>query len=139
MIMENPKKLTPVEWKIMEAIWRIGGSPSVRDVMEFAYADGSKAYTTIQTVMNTLEKKGFLKREKIGLVNFYKPVKSRQSMVKAEITYLIQKVFHGSAPALANYLINSNTLTHDEIEAIKKVIRKKESLYKGGNRDSMAE
>ena len=137
--MTHTKKLTPAEWEVMDAIWKIGGAPSVRDVLEFAYPNGSKAYTTIQTVMNTLEKKGFLEHDKIGLVNFYKPVKSRKSMVKAETSHLIQKVFNGSAPALANYLINSNTLTHDEIDEIKTLIQQKESQMRGDNHDTMAE
>ena len=67
--MKN-KKLTSVEWEIMEAVWDIGGSPSVRQVLEHKYLKDRKAYTTVQTIMNTLEKKGFLVRKKIGLVNF---------------------------------------------------------------------
>jgi len=53
-------KLTPAEWEIMEAIWSLGGSPSVRDVVDYAYPNGEKAYTTVQTLMNTLERKELL-------------------------------------------------------------------------------
>ena len=60
------KKLTAVEWEVMEAVWALGGSPSVRQVLEYAYPGGEKAYTTVQTIMNTLERKGFLKRRKTG-------------------------------------------------------------------------
>ena len=61
-------KLTPAEWEIMEAVWELGGSPSVRNVLDRAFANGEKAYTTVQTVMNTLERKRLLKRSKKGLV-----------------------------------------------------------------------
>ena len=123
--MNSIKKLTPVEWEIMEAIWRIGGSPSVRQVMQHAYAGGEKAYTTVQTIMKTLEKKGFLTGTKIGLVNFYTPTYSRDEMVGVETRHFIRRLFKGSVPALANYLIDTQELSREEIEAIRKMLDEK--------------
>ena len=99
--MSNIEKLTPAEWEIMETIWQIGGAPSVREVLEKAFPDGQKAYTTVQTIMNILEKKGLLRRKKQGLVNFYKPIKSRDQMVKVEMSQLVSRMFKGSIPAFA--------------------------------------
>jgi BlaI family penicillinase repressor len=131
-------KLTPVEWEIMEAIWALGGSPSVRDVLGHAYPGKEKAYTTVQTVMNTLEKKGLLKRKKTGLVNFYRPTRSRDEAVRSEMTRLISRVFHGSVPALANHLIESGSLTLNEIEAIRDLLDRRANAIrirdKGGTR-----
>ena len=129
-ILRN-QKLTPAEWEIMDVVWNLKGSPSIRDVWEHAYPNGEKAYTTVQTIMNTLEKKELLKREKIGLVNFYTPVKSREEMVKAEMSSLVSRIFDGSVPALASYLINSHGLNLKEIETIKKLLDKKEQELKG--------
>jgi BlaI family penicillinase repressor len=120
--MAKRSKMTPVEWEIMEAIWALGGSPSVRDVLEYAYPGGEKAYTTVQTMMNTLEKKGFLRRKKIGLVNFYAPIRSRNQMVKREMSGIVSRIFDGSVPAVASYLIKSSDINLKEIEAIKGVL-----------------
>lgn len=120
-------KPSPVEWEIMETIWNLGGSPSVREVLEQAYPNGEKAYTTVQTIMNNLETKGFLARKKIGLVNFYKPTRKRETMVKEETRGLVSKVFRGSFAALANYLINSDSLTPDDISELKAIIKKREA------------
>ena len=124
--MANHTRLTPVEWEIMEAVWELGGSPSVRDVMQHAYPNGEKAYTTVQTIMNTLEKKGLLTRKKIGLVNFYAPTQSRQKIIKAELRQMASRMFQGSVPALANYLIDTENLDLKEIEEIKTLLQKKE-------------
>ncbi len=124
-------KLTPVEWEIMEAVWDIGGKPSVREVVDFAYPEGEKAYTTVQTMMNTLEKKGLLRREKKGMVNFYQPVKSRNQMVKTELSTLVTRVFDGSVPAMANFLLNSEKLSQDEIDSMKTLLDQKERELKG--------
>ncbi len=126
-----PQKLTPVEWEIMEGVWDLGEAPSVRDVLEHLYPDGEKAYTTVQTIMNNLVKKELLVPKKIGLVNFYAPTKSRVQMVEQETSSLISRIFHGSVPALANFLIDSDDLTLDEIEKIKKAISQKERDLKG--------
>ena len=120
-----------VEWEIMETIWQHGGSPSVRDVLEAAYPNGEKAYTTVQTLMNNLEGKGLLTREKIGLVYFYTPTRSREEMVKEETSHLVSRLFEGSFPALANYLINLESITLEEIELIKKLIKEKEKKLRG--------
>lgn len=128
--MLKNKKLTPVEWEVMEAIWEMGGAPSVRDIVDTKYANGKKAYTTIQTIMNTLEKKGMLSREKIGLVNFYSPKRSRNQMAKAELTQMVSRVFHGSVPAMANFLLDEDNLSLNDISDLKKLLDQKEKLLK---------
>ena len=133
--MSKQNKLTPVEWEIMEAIYEIGGSPTVRDVLEHAFPSGEKAYTTVQTIMNTLEKKKLLKRKKTGLVNFYKPSRSREELVQAEMSSLVAQIFGGSIPALANSLLSLDGLGLEEIRKIKALINKKEKSLKADDHD----
>ncbi len=128
--MAKGDKLTPAEWEIMESVWSLGGSPSVREVMEHAYPNGEKAYTTVQTIMNVLEKKGLLRREKIGLVNFYTPARSREELVRNETSSLISRLFSGSAPALANFLIDEENLSLQDIQKIKALLDEKEQQLK---------
>jgi len=110
----------------METIWSLGSAVSVRDVLERAYPRGEKAYTTVQTTMNILEKKGLLRRRKTGLVNFYTPARSREEMVRAEVSSLIARVFAGSIPAVASSLLSLDSLSLEEIAQIKKLLRKRE-------------
>ena len=128
--MAKIKKLTPAEWEIMEAIWEMDSSPSVREVLEHRFPNGEKAYTTVQTIMNTLEKKGILSRKKIGLVNFYSPVITRDKMVNAEVSSLLKRLFDGSVPALANYLIHESTFDLSAIKKIKTLLAEKEKALK---------
>jgi len=130
--MSKQVKLTPAEWEVMEAVWELGGSPSVRDVLEHAFSKGEKAYTTVQTIMNTLERKRMLQRRKIGLVNFYKPSRSRDDVIKAEMSSMASRIFDGSIPALANYLISLENLDLDEIQQIKELLNQKEKELRSG-------
>ncbi len=129
--MSKTPKLTPAEWEIMTAVWRLDGPVSVRDVLESAYPNGEKAYTTVQTVMNTLEKKKLLVREKTGLVNFYTPTKSKEDVSRSEMASLVTRVFGGSIPALANSLLSLDDLSLEEIERIRALIDEKERELRG--------
>jgi BlaI family penicillinase repressor len=130
--MAMKRKLTPAEWEIMEAIWELRGSPSVRDVVEHAFPNGEKAYTTVQTIMNTLERKGMLRRRKIGLVNFYTPARSRDEVVSVEMTSLVSRMFDGSIPALANSLLSLEGVTLEEVREIQELLDRKERELRGG-------
>lgn len=125
MRMREKDRLSPLEWEVMEVIWQLGGTPSVREVLERAYPHGEKAYTTIQTVMKHLEDKGFLRKKKVGLVNFYRPVKKRTDMVRRETDRFVQNVFGGSFQALAGYLIQSDSLSEAEIADLQRLIETK--------------
>lgn len=120
------RRLTEAEWEVMEAIWALGGAPSVRDVLDYAYPGGEKAYTTVQTIMNNLVAKGFLKQKKVGLVNFYRPTISREKAIERETSHLVAKAFRGSFGALAHFLINSDALSAEEIAMIRQLIAEKE-------------
>jgi len=118
--------LTPLEWEVMNIIWKLGGKPTVRQVLNEGYPNREKAYTTIQTVMNNIVIKRFLKRKKTGLVNFYSPAVKREDMIVGETNTLVNKAFGGSFLALANYLIDSDTLSQEEIADLKRLIKQKE-------------
>ena len=128
--MAKKPKLTLVEWEIMEAIWAAGRAATVRDVLERAFPDGEKAYTTVQTIMNTLERKKLLRREKTGLVNFYTPTQTRDALVKAEMSSVVKQLFSGSIPALANSLLSMDGVGLDEIRKLKALIKEKEKELK---------
>ena len=128
--MAGKDKLTPVEWEIMEAVWSLGDAPSVREVLEYAFPNGEKAYTTVQTIMNTLERKGFLERKKTGMVNFYRPVRTRQEMEREEMTSIVSRIFGGSKPALASSLLSLDDLELRELEQIKDILARREKELK---------
>lgn len=118
-------KLSSLEWEIMNIIWEADPPVSVREVLERAYPHGEKAYTTVQTVMNKLVEKGFLSREKTGLVNFYRPIKDRTQTLQKEIKTFANVTFGGSLPALASFLVNTDALSEDEIKALRHLIDQK--------------
>ncbi|MBN1349554.1 BlaI/MecI/CopY family transcriptional regulator [candidate division KSB1 bacterium] len=125
--MSKANKLTPVEWELMESVWKLGKRVTAREIHNHTFPHNEKAYTTVQTVLNTMHKKGALTREKIGMVNFYSPAKSRKSMVRDELSNFLSQIFNDSVPTLADFLLDSNQVGLKEIEAFKALIEKKEN------------
>lgn len=128
----DPRAPSALEWEIMDVIWEMGGAPSVRDVLERAYPDGKKAYTTVQTVMNNLVDKGYLRKQKTGLVNFYTPVRQRHESLRGEVKRFVDRIFDGSFPAMADYLVRSKSLSKRELDELKSLIEEFEAAKRRG-------
>lgn len=124
--MKKPKKLSEAEWEIMLGVWSGDVPVTVRQLHSRLYPRGEKAYTTVQTIMNILYEKGFLMREKIGMVNFYSPALTQAQAMARETKTLASRLFQGSFGALATYLIQSGKLSAADLQALKELIAEKE-------------
>ena len=124
--MKKQSKLSEAEWELMTEIWRLGKPVSVREVHERLYPNKEKAYTTVQTTMNILFDKNFLRRDKVGLVNFYFPTLSQREFAKRETSSFVFRLFNGSFGALANYLVDSGELSDEELNELKTLIDERE-------------
>src|SRR2546423_12188230 len=67
-----------LEAAIMDVMWRRGEQTTVRQVMLELATTRPVAYTTVMTVMDTLHRKGFLRREMTGRAWCYRPSASRE-------------------------------------------------------------
>lgn len=124
--MKPIQKLTALEWEVMDLVWQENQPVSVREILIQGYPGGNKAYTTVQTVMNHLVEKGYLNKNKKGLVNFYEAIHRKEEIMKKETSGFVKKVYNGSFQALANYIVDSNSLTTEEIKELKNLITEKE-------------
>ena len=89
----NNDNLTPLELKIMQVIWRleVGTVSAVQQEL-----DPPLAYTTVQTMLNILERKGKLKRELIGRAFSYRATVSESKASTHALRDLIDRMFGGS-------------------------------------------
>ena len=120
--------LSQFEWLIMNHLWD-GEKSSAREVMEAMPAEKQRAYTTIQTYLERLVDKGYLTKEKIGMVNFYTSLVPREDVVEGATSSFIDRVFQGSGSSLAAYLLKNGKLDPDDLDKIKDI------LEQGGNGD----
>lgn len=76
-------KFGELESAVMDLLWSAGDGLTVRQVMDAMAPDRPLAYTTVQTVMDRLARKGLLVRRLEGKANAYLPARSREDHTAA--------------------------------------------------------
>jgi BlaI family transcriptional regulator, penicillinase repressor len=109
------------ELAIMKVVWRLKDA-SVRDVYETMRERRSVAYTTVMTMMNTLEGKGYLKKHLDGRAFRYQPAVSEERVVGAIVREFVERVFDGGAAALLTHLVAESSLTDEERRRLRRLI-----------------
>ena len=103
-----PKKgLTRLELKIMQVIWK-NGSCTVSTVQE--QLKPPLAYTTVQTMLNILERKGKLRRELEGRAYVYSARVSEEKALGQSLRDVIDRMFGGSSEELVMSLLKSRQI-----------------------------
>lgn len=103
----NSAGLTKLELRIMQVIWRLGSSTvsAVQSELE-----PSLAYTTVQTVLNILERKGKLRRELRGRAFVYTAKIKESTVLGQGLRDLIDRMFGGSSEELVMSLLKSRQI-----------------------------
>ena len=104
--------LTKLELQIMQVIWREGAS-TVSAVQEGL--EQQLAYTTVQTMLNILERKGKLKRKLRGLAFEYRATVSEDKATGHAVRDLVDRMFGGSSEELGMSLIKSRQIDAKKI------------------------
>lgn len=99
--------LTKLELKIMQVIWKRGSS-TVAEVQ--GEIEPPLAYTTVQTVLNILERKGKLRRELKGRAFVYSAKVSEEKAVGQTLRDMIDRMFGGSSEELVMSLLKSRQI-----------------------------
>ncbi|MDZ7331410.1 MAG: BlaI/MecI/CopY family transcriptional regulator [candidate division KSB1 bacterium] len=123
--MKNQMNLSELEWQIMQVLWQ-KGVMSVREVWETLFPEAEKAYTTVQTYMDRMVEKGLLRKQKLGLVNYYHAAVDKNFLRQNATEYLVSQAFEGSFFRLAAFLLESTKLSQEELDQIKQLIRARE-------------
>ena len=112
--MPTPEKstLTKLELQIMQAIWRLG--PSNVAAVQQALSQ-ELAYTTVQTMLNILERKGKLKRTLRGRAFVYAATVSEAKASTHAVRDLVDRMFGGSSEDLVMSLLKSRQIDPQKI------------------------
>ena len=127
------RKLTPLETLIMNALW--DESPAaVKQVQKRLESIKPMAYSTVLTMMRILRDKGFLASERKGKADYYHPVVSREDAGRRSLGEVIDSFFSGSAEALVSQLLNGQSLSDEELAAIRAELDRTLKHRKDGRR-----
>ncbi len=123
--------LTPLELEIMQVLWREGAC-NVLQVQSALAPKTELAYTTVQTMLNVLHRKGRAQRVLNGRAYDYSAVETQETVHRQAVRDLVEKMFGGSSEELVMSLVKSREVDPARIAELSKMAMEEEE---GGERD----
>ena len=105
----------------MKVVWR-QDTPTVRTVYETLRKTRPIAYTTVMTMMNVLESKGYLKKEKADRAYRYRPARPERTVISSMVREFVNRVFDGAPRPLLLHLVKDGRLSDAEREELLRLI-----------------
>jgi predicted transcriptional regulator len=114
--------LTDREADIMQVLWSHG--PSVVSDVQNQLSD-CLAYTTVLTVLRTLEAKGYVRHEEEGRQHRYSAAVQQDAAQKSALKHLLAKLFKGSSELLFARLVSDHRLSAEQVRRMRKMLEGK--------------
>lgn len=112
-------RFTDRELDLMDILWERGSSTAAE--MQKALED-DLAYTTVLTLLQTLEEKGYARAEKQGRSYRFYPKVGREEAGGSAIRYLLDKIFRGSPEQMLYGLVDDVDLTEEELARMRRLL-----------------
>jgi BlaI family penicillinase repressor len=126
--------LTRAESEIMRVLWQRGAA-TVHEVSDTI--ERPLAYTTVLTMLRTLEQKGHVARERSpddGRAHVYKAVINEEGARRSHLRDLVERLFGGQRDELMIGLLRDERWTRAELEQMRAEIDAKLSAEHDGNK-----
>jgi len=130
MAVKKTEHLTRLELEVMHVLWETG-SANVQTVQQQLKRE--LAYTTVQTMLNILHRKGKVKRTLKDRAYYYKPIVSRSEVISHTVSDMVDRLFGGSAESLVMSLVETKHLTPEKLDRLNKLLKK--SLEEGDGKN----
>jgi BlaI family transcriptional regulator, penicillinase repressor len=118
------RQLTRLELQIMSVLWDLGPA-TVQEVQKKLGVKPKLAYTTVQTMLNVLLRKGRVTRTLEGKAYRYCAVLSRAKAITQSLNDLVDRLFGGSVEALAMNLLDHRELDRSKLERLNILIQQR--------------
>jgi predicted transcriptional regulator len=114
--------LTPPELEIMRIVWQ-RTEATVRHVYETIRERRKIAYTTVLTVMQVLEAKGYLTHHREDRTHVYQAARPERATERSMVREFLDRVFGGASRPLLVHLVKDRRLTAEELEDLAREVR----------------
>lgn len=113
---------TPRELDVMSILWR-AGSGTVSEVREVL--DEDLAYTSVLSVLQTLEEKGYVEHETEGRAYRYHATVAPEEAGDNALARIRDAMYQGSAELMFAQLVSDRKLSRDELERMRRLLRER--------------
>jgi len=114
-------KPSDLEMQVLAVLWERGPA-TAREVLE-AMPDGKKrAYTSILSVMQVMEKKGLLTHTNKGVAHVYAPAASRHEVLQPFLRRVLTEVFGGRPAAMMQALLSETSVSDADLAEMHRLL-----------------
>jgi BlaI family transcriptional regulator, penicillinase repressor len=124
MARNSIDELGALQKAVMEILWELGEA-TVGQVRDRLQREPQPAYTTILSVMQKLEKAGWLSHRAEGRSYVYLPTRSRDEAGTSTLRTFIDRVFRGDPLLLFQHLLEDEELSDRDLSSLRKMIDQK--------------
>jgi predicted transcriptional regulator len=117
----KPGRFTEAELELMNILWECGPS-TVQAVVDHLPPGRPLAYTTVQTVLNVLHRKGGVRRKLRERAYHYEAAVSRFDAASVALHDLVDKLFAGSAEEVVLAMVKSRQLSPEKLSELRKIV-----------------
>lgn len=116
---------TEQELQILKIVWRLKRA-TVREVYEALLERRRIAYTTVMTMMNILERKGHLRKQREAKAFVYAATRPQRQVIGKMVREFVDRVFNGSARPLLVHLVEDRKLSGDDLRELRRALEEAE-------------
>lgn len=127
--MAQPSDL---ELQVLSVFWD-KGPLTVRQLMDQLPDRKKRAYTTVLTVVQVMEKKGLVVHDREGVTHIYRAAVQQRQIMRPLMRRMLQNIFGGKPSLAVQYLVNEADVSPEELAAIRKLIDEAGKKREGGN------
>lgn len=111
---------------VMNLLWE-SDRLTAREIREKLYPDAGKAqHGTVQRLLQRLEDKGYVKRDRSLPVHFFSATLSRQTYAGMQLESLAETLTAGSFAPLITHLVEQKKISREEIDRIRAILDEEE-------------
>ncbi|HZT83151.1 MAG TPA: BlaI/MecI/CopY family transcriptional regulator [Gemmataceae bacterium] len=118
----TPQDVTDRELEILRLLWGRGPS-TIRSLTDAIYPGGREAkYATVQKLLDRLEEKGFVRRDRGGAAHTFAAVVGREELIGRRLEDVAEKLCGGSLTPLLTHLVRGRRLSARERQELRDLI-----------------
>jgi predicted transcriptional regulator len=116
--------VTDAELAVLQLLWERGPA-AVRQIADVLYpGGGASEYATAHRLLERLEAKGYVRRQKSEGVYLFRAARDREAVLGQQLETLVERMCGGSLQPLLSTLIKTKRLTADELRGLLDMVEK---------------
>ena len=118
----TPQDVTDAELALLRQLWEAGPA-TIRQLADGLYPGGSTSqYATVQKLLERLEDKGYVRRDRRSNVHIFEPAIGRDDLIGRRLQNIAEKLCDGSLTPLLTHLVRANSLSAADRLSLRKLI-----------------